>query len=394
MRIRHAAHVVRFITAYRLVGALLLLSAGSRLQAQTLLTFEGLRDGEAVASYYSGGVGSLGSGPGPNLGVTITPAVTRLSSAAGGTGEFSGEPSPSTALFVPSITTVNLREGFQYGLSFFYANRWTTEVRVYEGPNLTGMLLSITYLAASTGSYDGATTEAVNLPFTSAAVTFPGTARSVGFVSRAGSGLYLDDVSLGGQNRYTIQDFGPATDTVRARREPHLNAVGQTFFQSRPAGSAETRVLFWDPRAKGTVDIGTFGGLETIGTDINSGGQIVGWSLLPDGNAGAFLWAPGQELLDLGSLGGPNSVASGLNDFSQVVGWASPATGPDTLHAFLWRAGQMLDLNNVAIEHRDVWQVLERAYSISNNGVIVGSGLALVDGRLTRRYFVLVPRLN
>lgn len=67
--------------------------------------------------------------------------------------------------------------------------------------------------------------------------------------------------------------------------------------------------------------MGTLGGEESIATDINDRGQVVGYSSIRPGEftMHAFLWEDG-EMQDLGTLGGPNSRASAVNNRGQVVG--------------------------------------------------------------------------
>jgi probable HAF family extracellular repeat protein len=66
------------------------------------------------------------------------------------------------------------------------------------------------------------------------------------------------------------------------------------------------------------TNIGTLGGTVTIATDINSSGQVTGYSTDASGNAGAFLYS-GGSITPIGS-GGCCSVGLGINDYGQVVG--------------------------------------------------------------------------
>jgi hypothetical protein len=123
-----------------------------------LLTYEGLRHGEEVLSYYAGGTGSLGSGPGPNYGVTFTSTGVALTH-----GNYSGEPTPPTIMMVarfdlpggasPLSTTMDVTPGFQGPLSFFYAALDAPgRVDVYSGLDGTGALLASQTLSVTSNT--------------------------------------------------------------------------------------------------------------------------------------------------------------------------------------------------------------------------------------------------
>ena len=48
-----------------------LVVCNSAAKAQVVLDFVGLQDDEFVQNFYNGGLGSEGSGPGPNYGITL-----------------------------------------------------------------------------------------------------------------------------------------------------------------------------------------------------------------------------------------------------------------------------------------------------------------------------------
>jgi hypothetical protein len=48
---------------------LLVLAANAKAGPVTTISFDALQTGEDVLNYYNGGFGSMGSGPGPSLGV-------------------------------------------------------------------------------------------------------------------------------------------------------------------------------------------------------------------------------------------------------------------------------------------------------------------------------------
>src|SRR5690349_20507827 len=78
---------------------------------------------------------------------------------------------------------------------------------------------------------------------------------------------------------------------------------------------------------------------------INRVRDIVGYGNDSNGNSHALLWRQGQPI-NLGTLRGANSYATAINDRGDVVGYSGVADS-GTLHAFLWRAGTMTDLNGI-----------------------------------------------
>jgi probable HAF family extracellular repeat protein len=104
---------------------------------------------------------------------------------------------------------------------------------------------------------------------------------------------------------------------------------------------------------------------------INNAGIIVGYSSSAAGPLHAARWRSDTVVDDLGTLGGPTSTALGINTAGDIVGKAD--IGPNQPHAFLFRDDQMVDLNTM-IDDNSGW-VLQAAYGINDNGVIVGEGL-------------------
>src|SRR4051812_40304143 len=117
-----AFHRCRSTTFARALVALaaLLFTVGLARAQQVTIDFQGLQNSEKVRDYYAGGHGSLGSGPGPNYGVTFGPdanSVISTTVAAGQTVLFTNNPNASA----PAPTTMNVAGGFSGQLSFQYA---------------------------------------------------------------------------------------------------------------------------------------------------------------------------------------------------------------------------------------------------------------------------------
>jgi hypothetical protein len=189
------------------------------------LNFEGLLDSEAIDSYYDGGDGGLGSGPGNDYGVTFSPDATAFIQTLipsgntyvnGGSGLFGGEPSADTALMFcdPSFCnsgqtaeTIDLSGGFNSGLSLYYSAPGSGgQLDIYSGTDGTGADLATLGLPATPafdsggdGNCDdyGAASDpgAIACPFVPLSVSFSGTAESVVFTG-ATDVMFFDDITF------------------------------------------------------------------------------------------------------------------------------------------------------------------------------------------------------
>jgi probable HAF family extracellular repeat protein len=126
-------------------------------------------------------------------------------------------------------------------------------------------------------------------------------------------------------------------------------------------GGPEARAVFW--KGGQIIDLGTFGGNESLANAVNNRGQVVGLATnaIPDPfnfygfgtQMHAFLWQNGV-MGDLGTIGdGPDSIAYWVNEAGQVAGISyinsipNPLTGLPTMHPFLWENGTMHDLGTI-----------------------------------------------
>lgn len=179
-----------------------------------------------------------------------------------------------------------------------------------------------------------------------------------------------------------------------------VNASGHATGYSNTTGDAQTRPFLWKPATpngtSGTMyDLGSLGGSEGDGSGINDHGQVAGSSTSDEDLFHAFLWTPTVEggttgmMDDLGTLGGDESYGYNVNAFGHVVGLSYvPIEVSSYGHAFIYtEAGGMVDLNTL-IDPLSEWELID-AYEVNSAGQIVGQGL--IDDEY--HAFLLTPNL-
>jgi hypothetical protein len=162
------------------------------------LSFEGLQDNEEILNYYNGGYGGNGTGLGPNYGITFgSDSLAIITQNAGGSGNFSGNPSGTTiAYFVSGPGVVmNVPAGFQTGFAFYFSSGEATgSVTVYDGAGATGNILAQISLPATGTPCNGSAL--YYSCWQQTGVTFQGTAKSVNF-SGVANEIGFDNITLG-----------------------------------------------------------------------------------------------------------------------------------------------------------------------------------------------------
>lgn len=171
---------------------------------------------------------------------------------------------------------------------------------------------------------------------------------------------------------YSLQDLGIMTDTAGGSdsRPNGLSPNGKVAASNVANGAY--RAFIFDGAWR---NLGTLGGNESLGADVNDSGIAVGISTTTNGVSRAFLWTPGgtngvptnPQMSDLGTLGGSNSEAYSINVSGQISGYAQTASGD---HAFVYSGGKMKDIGAL------LGAGLANSYGLSINDAGHVAGLA------------------
>src|SRR5713226_4467042 len=139
------------------------------------LDFNDLQVDEEVLGYYSGGLGSLGTGPGPDLGISFTSDFVTVPFGVFGPPDLSEQLTSDSG-------TMNVAAGFSGGFSFYYANMSGVpgSLLLYSGLNGTGSLVG-SLLLPDNGGFEATGLEQL-IPFESAVFS--------------GNGLMLDNITF------------------------------------------------------------------------------------------------------------------------------------------------------------------------------------------------------
>jgi probable HAF family extracellular repeat protein len=149
-------------------------------------------------------------------------------------------------------------------------------------------------------------------------------------------------------------------------------------------GGPEGFATLWDKNGQ-ALNLGTFGGTQSLAGSINERGQVVGVaaSTVPDPyslfgwatETRGFVWEKGH-MRDLGTLGGPDTSPSFINERGQIAGnsYVNLDPPPDAFlcgfpivtHPFFWENGTMVDLGTLG-------GTCATAVTINNRGQVTGT---------------------
>jgi hypothetical protein len=168
-----------------------LISSSTAHAATIVLDFEGIGNLTPVGEFYN-------TAP-RDLNITFSSnALAIIDEDAGGSGNFGGEPSPSTVLFFLEgpAATLNVLDGFTTGFSFFYsAISQPGFVNVYDGLDATGNILATIQLPLT--PFNGAPDPTGQFsPLLPIGVAFAGTARSIDFGGTVNQ-IAFDNITFG-----------------------------------------------------------------------------------------------------------------------------------------------------------------------------------------------------
>jgi Bacterial Ig-like domain (group 3) len=263
---------IRFLALF-----LLLLPTLAEAQTKGIVSFGRLKNLEFIDQFYNGGMGSLGSGPGPNFGLQFTAnAQAIISASKGGSGNFINNPGGYPVMFFQTGTaaTMTATNGVGVALWFYYSALQTGKATVYAGPNGTGTILaSITLPPNNSGctTYKLCVWSAVGVPLstTAGSITFSGVADylAIGTI-HLGSAIPTSMVLNSSQNPSVQGEAVTFTATVTATGTVPVGSV--TF-------KAAGQVVGVVPVSGGVASI-TLSSLKVGSTTINAKFQGTGFA--------------------------------------------------------------------------------------------------------------------
>jgi probable HAF family extracellular repeat protein len=162
-----------------------------------------------------------------------------------------------------------------------------------------------------------------------------------------------------------------------------INNLGQVVGNSGvcantapPPYPSSAHAVLWE-RDGTPIDLGSLGGPFAGASAVNDRGDVSGTAAAADGSVHPFLWTPqSHALLQLNPPEGfpvaINGCCKTINDRREIVGFMFNADFTEE-HAFLWKDGVMVDLNDLIPKHSP-W-ILQSAAGINDSGQIAGQGV-------------------
>ncbi|MGD9648206.1 MAG: hypothetical protein AB7U73_21020 [Pirellulales bacterium] len=149
-----------------------------------------------------------------------------------------------------------------------------------------------------------------------------------------------------------LTDLGPGVNPQA------INNAGQV------TGQAAGQAFLWS--AGVLTPLGTLGGAESFGNDLNDSGVVVGWSYDADGVQKGFKWQAGV-MTNLDSVTALGSSAEAINVYDEIVGWKTNSS--------VYRSAWWLNAN-IAVGGQLMFGLgNHKALGINDQGKIVGVAL-------------------
>ena len=268
---------IRFLALF-----LLLLPMLSEAQTKAVVNFGRLKNLEFIDGFYDNGKGSLGSGPGPILGLQFTAnAQIIVSASKGGSGNFINNPGGEPVMFFQTgnPVTITATNGVNTAVWFYYSALQTGSATVYSGPNGTGNILASVTLPPNNSGCNTYklcvwTTVAVPLNTNAGSISFAGVPDylAIGPI-HLGSAIPTSIVLTSSQNPSVLGQPVTFTATVTATG---TTPVGNVTFK------AAGQVVGVVPVSGGVASI-TLSNLKKGSTQINAKFQGTGFNTIGKG---------------------------------------------------------------------------------------------------------------
>ncbi len=292
-----------------------------------VLDFEGIGDQQSVGDFYNGGEGT-------DYGVSFSDnTLAIIDQDSGGTGNFGGEPSPSTVMFflTGSASTITVDGGFDTGFSFWYsAINQPGSVSVYDINDnlLTSLYLPTTYSNGGDPNGDFS-------PFVQIGVSFEGSASYVSFAGVQNQ-IGFDNITFGSSTAGGDPSLFPPDDKINngnpdGCNSPNrlctsegnpINAITGNKFEKETDINSSTGILYgfvryYNSQSTVTTTLGAnWRSIYDRSLDFKGDSSIEAYR--PDGQVEAFTlvsdaWEPGVDTT--------SKLSAQLNASNEQTGW-------------------------------------------------------------------------
>ena len=151
-----------------------------------------------------------------------------------------------------------------------------------------------------------------------------------------------------------------------------INIHGQVAGVANLPGDQSFDPFFWENGKLIDLYTDSVGGNPQTANALSANGEIIGAGIFPDHPHDAYVWKKGVAT-DLGTLDGDcSSEAFVIGPKGLIAGQSYSCSDASSARPFLWRDGQMFDLNQL-IQHSEF--TFTQAFVINSRGEIAGIGI-------------------